>query len=64
MWIGFLPFALLLLIAAVFFSVRAVRTHRKVNEKKDELENELIKIRAKSDKKKTDPSEKSKSNQT
>ena len=63
MWIGILPFALLLLITAVVFSVRAVRAHKKVNEKMDELENELIKMHAKSDKKHNDP-EKSKKNQT
>lgn len=63
MWIGYLPFALVLLITAVVFSVRAIRAHRRVNEKMDELENELIKIRAKSNEKQNDP-EKSKNNQT
>jgi hypothetical protein len=63
MWIGFLPFALLLLITAVVFSVRAIRARRKANDKMYELENELIKIRAKSNKKRNDP-EKSKNSQT
>jgi hypothetical protein len=55
MWIGLLPFALLILITAVVFSVRTFRAHRKVNDKMDELENELIKIRAKSNAKLSGP---------
>ena len=63
MWIVYLSFAVIIFIAVVVFSVRAIRAHRKVNEKMDELENELIKIRAKSNKKQNDP-EKGKNNQT
>ena len=51
MWIGYLPFALVILIAAVIFTVRSIRAHRQVNEKMDELENELLQLRAKSYKK-------------
>jgi hypothetical protein len=55
MWIGYLPFALLLLITAVVFSVRSIRAHRQVNDKMHELENELIKIRGKANAKHNGP---------
>ncbi len=54
-WIGYLPFALVLLIAVAFFTVRAIRAHRQVSDKMYELENELLKIRGKSDAKHGDP---------
>jgi len=55
MWYGFLPFAILVLITAVVFSVRAIRARRQVNEKMNELENEWLQLLAKSDKKQNDP---------
>jgi hypothetical protein len=63
MWIGYLPFALVVLITAVVLTVRSVRARRKVNEKMDQLENELIKIRGKAYAKHTGP-EKDKNHKT